>query len=217
MADDGDKGLQLARQHRPKVITLDVLMPEMDGWSVLTALKADPELATIPVIMLTIMDDKNIGFTLGAVEYMSKPIDKVRLATILKRYRSGQVLVVEDSPVVRLQLRQMLAHEGWLVNEAENGRIALQKIEQSEPDLILLDLMMPEMDGFEFVLALRQKRKYIPIIVLTAQDLTATDRERLNGYTEAILQKGRHSREDLLHQIRYWLESGAVENKEHST
>jgi GAF domain-containing protein/DNA-binding response OmpR family regulator len=208
-AASGAEGLRLARELRPAAITLDVMMPGMDGWAVLTALKADPTVADIPVIMLTIVDDKNMGFALGAADYLTKPVDWDRLAAILKKYRCAHppcgVLVVEDDTDTRDMLRRMLTREGWAVTEATNGRVALEQVAASQPELILLDLMMPEMDGFAFIEALRQQDAWrsIPVIVVTAKDLTPEDRQRLNGYVEQILQKGAYSREELLHEIHH--------------
>ncbi len=203
-AVDGPEGIKLAREVHPKLVTLDVLMPSMDGWTVLSKFKSDPELSDIPIIMLTILDDKNIGFTLGASDYMTKPIDREHLTAILRKYRSGFVLVVEDDTVLRVNMRRILEKEGWQVAEAENGRAALDRIAENTPDLILLDLLMPEMDGFEFVAELHRQEqwKHIPIIVITAQDLTPADRQRLNGYVQAFLQKGTFGRDDLLQQVR---------------
>ncbi len=207
-ASEGEEGLQRARELCPDAITLDVLMPKMDGWTVLTALKADPELADIPVIMLTIVDDKNMGYTLGAADYMSKPFDRKHLVALLQKYRTtpsgASVLVVEDDSDARKILRRMLEKEGWAVIEAENGRAALERVADFPPELILLDLMMPEMDGFQFVAELRRHEAWrsIPIVVVTAKDLTAEDRLKLNGYVEKILQKGSYSREVLLAEVR---------------
>jgi CheY-like chemotaxis protein len=206
-ATSGEEGLRLARALRPAAITLDVLMPGLDGWAVLTALKADPYVADIPVIMLTIVGDKNLGYALGAADYLTKPIDWDQLAAILKKYQCAQppctVLVVEDDATTRDMLRRMLTKEGWAVSEAENGRVALAQVVESHPELILLDLMMPEMDGFAFLEALRHQDAWrsIPVIVVTAKDLTSEDRQRLSGYVEQILQKGAYSREALLHEI----------------
>jgi signal transduction histidine kinase/DNA-binding response OmpR family regulator/HAMP domain-containing protein len=207
-ASGGEEGLHLTRELRPDAITLDVLMPRMDGWTVLTTLKADPELADIPVIMLTIVDDKNMGYALGASEYMTKPVDRERLVAILQKYRSDslpcRVLVVEDEAMTREMLRRMLEKEGWAVIEAENGRVALERMAENLPGLILLDLMMPEMDGFQFMDELRKNKAWrsIPVVVVTAKDLTAEDRLRLNGYVEKILHKGAYSREALLAEVR---------------
>jgi CheY-like chemotaxis protein len=207
-ASGGEEGLRLAGELRPDVITLDVLMPEMDGWAVLTALKADPELASIPVIMLTIVDDKNRGYALGVSEYLTKPVDRERLVAVLHKYRSVppplHALVVEDDAATREMLWRVLEGEGWTVAEAENGRVALERVAEEQPALILLDLMMPEMDGFEFVHELRKHGAWrsIPIVVVTAKDLTTEDRLRLNGYVEKILRKEAYSREALLTEVR---------------
>ncbi len=206
-ASNGKEGLRLARSLRPVAITLDVMMPGMDGWAVLQQLKTDPETQDIPVIMLTMVDDKNIGFALGATDYMTKPIDRLRLANLLGRYRcntgSCSVLLVEDDDVTREMMYALLTREGWNVMEAANGRIALECLESAIPDLVLLDLMMPEMDGFEFAHRLRERSEWfaIPVIVLTAKDLTDADRLRLNGYVEKVVQKGAWDRDALLREI----------------
>jgi CheY-like chemotaxis protein len=207
-AGSGEAGLRIARQSRPAAITLDVMMPEMDGWSVLAELKADAELRDVPVIMLTMVDDPERGFSLGAADYATKPVDRARLSQILKKYTCLNppcpVLLVEDDVATRAVTRNILEKEGWRVSEAANGKIALQKMEEERPTLILLDLMMPEMDGFEFADCVRQHPEWrsIPIVVLTAKDLTAADRQRLDGSVETILQKRSDSREALLTQVR---------------
>jgi len=207
-ASAGEEGLKLAGELRPDVITLDVIMPSMDGWAILSALKADPELADIPVIMLTILDNKNMGYTLGASDYLTKPVDRDRLVTILKKYRrelpNFRVLLVEDDIETREILRQMLEKTGCSVTEAGNGRVALERMADSQPALILLDLMMPEMDGFQFVAELRKHEDWrsIPVVVITAKDLTSEDRQRLNGYVEKILQKETCTSEELLTEVR---------------
>ena len=195
LAGDGKNGLELAKQHQPDVITLDVMMPGMDGWAVLTALKADPATADIPVIMLTIVEDKQIGFALGAADYFTKPIDWSRLGAVLRKYRKADgpqsVLVVEDDPATREMLRRALEKEGWRVVEAENGRVGLEKLSDGMPTLILLDLMMPEMDGFEFMQQLRARPdgRLVPVMVITAKDVTEEDRRQLNGQVARVLQK----------------------------
>ena len=207
VAADGKEGLRLAKVERPDAITLDVLMPGMDGWAVLSALKADPALADIPVIMITIIDEKHVGYALGAADYLTKPIDWKRLTAVLQKYQradaSCRVLVVEDDARTRKMLRTRLKRHGWSVTEAENGRVALARMAERLPDLILLDLMMPEMDGFQFVdqLRLNQAWRSIPVIVVTAKDLTEEDRRRLNGYVESILQKGAYEPEELLREV----------------
>ena len=208
VAADGQTGVELAKQLKPAVITLDVMMPHLDGWAVLAALKADPATADIPVIMLTIVDDKQMGFALGAADYFTKPIDFQRLHQVLEKYRkpAGQqtVLVIEDDPSMREMLQRTLAKEGWQVAEAQNGRVALEKLNGFVPALILLDLMMPEMDGFEFMDALRRRKdiQRIPVIVITAKDLTEQDHGRLNGGVERIIQKGATSQGEVLDLVR---------------
>ncbi len=218
-AAGGDAGLRLARQLRPVAITLDVMMPDMDGWSVLSALKADAALRDIPVIMVTMLDDPERGFTLGAADYATKPVDRQRLSQILKKYTCANppcpVLMVEDDPATRSITRNILEKEGWKVSEAENGREGLECMEQERPSLILLDLMMPEMDGFEFADRVRQRPewRFIPIVVMTAKDLTAKERRRLSGSVETILRKAGDSREALLKQVRDLVSNCAARHK----
>jgi CheY-like chemotaxis protein len=215
-APGGVEGLRQARDLRPDAITLDVMMPGMDGWAVLSALKADPDVADIPVIMLTIVDDKNLGYALGASDYLTKPIDRERLVTVLKQYgRDRPVLVVDDDVAVRHLFRRLLEPEGYAVVEAENGRVALERLRQMSPSVILLDLMMPEMDGFDFAAELRRHEVWreIPIIVVTARDLTRDDHERLNGYVQKILQKGAPGRDQLLAEVRELVASSVARRR----
>ena len=207
-AKSGAEGLALARELRPSVITLDVLMQEMDGWSVLQALKADAELYRIPVVMLTVLDEKQKGFELGASGYLNKPIDRAELATQLQRFqtREGEhrALVVEDDSSVRDMLRRLLVGEGWLVREAGNGREALTALAEDRVDLILLDLMMPEMDVFEFLSAMRlpPAPAATPVIIVTGADLSGEDLRRLKLGVGRILQKSAFEQEALLAHIR---------------
>ncbi len=208
-AMNGEDGLRLARQLHPDVIALDVMMLGMEGWTVLVNLKSDPELTDIPIVMLTVADDRNKGFALGACDYMTKPIDRDRLVTMLQRYQSAappsKILLVEDDAPMRQTLRRMLEKEGWAVDEAENGRVALQQLAMGNPALILLDLMMPEMDGFEFVSELRKREAWrsTPVVVITAKELTADDRLHLSGYLNRVLHKGAFSREMLLAEVHH--------------
>ncbi|MGH7809375.1 MAG: response regulator, partial [Candidatus Binatia bacterium] len=207
-AASGEEGLRLARELSPAVITLDVLMPGIDGWAVLTALKADPVLAEIPVIMLSIADEKHMGYALGAAEYLTKPIDWERLAEALQKYECIRppcpVLIIEDDETMRTMLGRRLEKEKWTVIQATNGRTALEQMRKLRPELILLDLMMPEMDGFQFLDEVRKREEWraIPVIVVTAKELTAEDRRRLNGSVEKILQKGAYSRDALIDEVR---------------
>ena len=195
VADSGPAGLLRARESKPDVITLDIAMPGMDGWSVLSALKNDLDLGEIPVVILTMADNKSLGYALGATEYLMKPIDRERLAAVLRRYSRlshDPILVVEDDPNTRDLLRSILTKDGWGVQTAENGLVALEKARNARPGLVLLDLMMPEMDGFTFIEEFRKlvSTREVPVIVLTAKDLTGEDRKRLNGHVKKIMAKG---------------------------
>jgi hypothetical protein len=207
-ATDGISGLEMARTMRPAAITLDVLMPGMDGWAVLAALKQSPETSGIPVIMLTVMDDREMGLTLGATDYLTKPVDRDRLVELMGTFYGdgppGHVLVVEDDADTRELVRRTLEKEGWTVDEAENGRVGLERVAAAAPDLILLDLMMPEMDGFDFLEAVRERMpaERIPVVVVTAKELTDADRQRLAGRVETVVEKGGTSRDRLLEEVR---------------
>jgi CheY-like chemotaxis protein len=205
-AADGAEGLQLAQALQPAAITLDVHMPGMDGWAVLTALKADARTAPIPVVMLTISGNRELGYALGVVDFLNKPVDRERLLAVLHKYRRDQpqpVLVVEDDAAMRAMLRRLLEKEGWAVDDAANGRAALGCLAQRAPQLILLDLLMPEMNGFEFVEELRRHEAWrgIPVVVITSKDLTADERARLNGHVDKVVQKGAYRREELLAEV----------------
>jgi PAS domain S-box-containing protein len=207
-ASSGEEGLELARKHRPDVITLDVQMPGMDGWEVLKTLKADPELRQIAVIMMTNIDEKTTGYALGAAEYMTKPVDRDHLVEVLKKFRNNAstrpVLVVEDDPSVREIIRRALSLEGLKVLEAANGIEALARLAESPPSLILLDLMMPQLDGFGFIEELRRNEEWnkIPVVVLTAKDISSDDRSRLEGFTSAVLIKKGQSPDALIREMR---------------
>jgi signal transduction histidine kinase/CheY-like chemotaxis protein len=213
-AAGGDEGLRLARKLKPNAITLDVMMPGMDGWMVLSALKTDPELANIPVVMVSMVEDRHVGYSLGAADYLVKPINREQLINVLNKYlpdnsQSRLIMLVEDDPPTRQMMETMLKKAGWRVSKAENGRIGLERLAEQPPDLILLDLMMPEMDGFEFITHLREHQDWrkIPVIILTAKDITSEDYARLNTYAETMFQKGAYERDKLLSEIRQLLAS----------
>ena len=212
-AAGGLEGLKLAKDLRPIAITLDVMMPDLDGWSVLAALRQDPELAEIPVIMITILDEHRRGVALGAAGYLTKPIDRERLHRMVSRFRASarptRVLLVEDDKDQRERLRGWLQGEQWVVQESANGREALTRLQADKPDVILLDLMMPEMDGFAVVAALQKEPRWrdIPVIVITARDLDAKDRERLNSGVQSVLVKETFRPRELVERIRQLVQS----------
>jgi signal transduction histidine kinase/DNA-binding response OmpR family regulator len=207
-AGGGLEGVKLAKHYQPAVITLDIVMPDVDGWTVLGLLKADPDTANIPIIIVTIVDEKKTGYALGASDYLTKPIQREKMVGLLRKYSCPTppcpVLLVEDDDEIRQLMRDTLQSEGWIILEAANGRIALEQVAQTRPAVILLDLMMPEMDGFEFLHELRAQREWrnIPVVVVTAMDLQPQDRERLNGSVQQVLQKGAYTREALLSEVR---------------
>lgn len=213
-ADNGEAGLSLAKQLHPHAILLDVMMPGMDGWSVLSAIKKDPELATIPIIMVSIVEDKNIGELLGAAEYLIKPVRRNDLNTILQKHlgtlEKARVLLVEDDIVMQQLMLEMLTEAGWQVQTANNGLQAIEylTLTHQPPQLILSDLIMPEMDGFELVTALRQSPVWqnIPIVILTSKHLTEDEQILLNTQAaNKIFQKNNYRIEELINEIQQCL------------
>jgi CheY-like chemotaxis protein len=205
-AQNAEEALELARAVRPNAITLDVIMPKMDGWAVLSALKADRELRDIPVIMVTVVPDRGIGISLGAAEVLTKPVDRERLTMLLRQLlrRDGPILVVEDDASARETIRHTVEKMGLAVAEAANGQLALRWLaENTAPALILLDLMMPEMDGFEFLDSFKAnpKWRHIPVIVITAKQLTALERSRLLNQAQKVIAKG-NSTDDVVAAIK---------------
>lgn len=204
-ASDGPTGLVLAGRLKPRAILLDVTMPGMDGWSVLSALKADPDLAAIPVVMVTFVSERALASSLGAADYVIKPVDWSRLRHVMEAFRDaeGDVLVVDDEADLRGITRQALEKNGWSVVEASNGEEGLAAVTRSIPRVILLDLSMPVMDGFEFLKELRTRPgcAEIPVVVLSALDLTQDDRRRLRGATQ-ILNKGTTRMSELVAKLQ---------------
>jgi signal transduction histidine kinase/CheY-like chemotaxis protein len=205
-AAGGVDGLAQARRAHPAAITLDVMMPDIDGWTVLAAVKGDPMLADIPVVLVTIVDDRQRGYALGATDYLVKPVDRRRLVESLRALCDvavGRILLVEDDEATRTTIRQMLEREGWEVAEAENGRVALERLAGGLPDAIVLDLLMPEMDGFEFVAELRSRAEWrkLPVLVVTAMELSEDDHRRLNGEVERVIRKSGQPRDELLREV----------------
>jgi signal transduction histidine kinase/DNA-binding response OmpR family regulator len=208
-ARNGVEALALAREHRPQAITLDVLMPQMDGWRALKELKDDVELRDIPVIMVTVLNERGMAIPLGAADFVTKPVDRQRLAAILRdhcaSWSSASILVVEDDLPTRETLCRSVVSMGYVAHVAVNGRNALDWLgNHPAPSLILLDLMMPEMDGFEFLQELRKRPEFVdvPVIVVTALELTAEDVRILSGQTERIIAKGQMYLSELAAAVR---------------
>jgi PAS domain S-box-containing protein len=204
-AESGEEGVEMAREKQPDVITLDVMMPGQDGWAVLAQLNSDPATSSIPVVMVTMVDDKSAGYALGASDYLVKPIDKERLVESLSKYRSGagMALVVEDDDATRDVITRHLTNSGWEVHEAPNGDRAFEKLEAVSPDVVLLDLMMPHTDGFEVAEQMRSDDDWreIPIVVITAMELDEYQAAQLEESVEAIYEKGAHSADQIIEEV----------------
>ena len=206
-ATSGSDGIDLASKYQPDLITLDVMMPEMDGWEVLSSLQRNDNTKNIPVIMLTMANEPDIGYSLGATDYLTKPVDWAHLSKILEKHdietKSQSILIVEDDEVTREMLKKSLETNKFKVVTAINGKDGLDRVKKAKPALILLDLMMPEMDGFEFAERLRENKEWldVPVVVITAKDLSKEDHKRLKGNVEAIMQKGSYTRDELLNEV----------------
>jgi len=222
VAADGEEGLRRIRELKPAAVLLDILMPAVDGWTVLETCKSDPKLADIPMIVLTISGNRKRAYELGAADFLVKPVDRKRLRDVLNRHRGvhSRVLLVDDDKGTRKVMKNLVAREGFLVMEANDGREALDQIEKAVPDLILLDVMMPEMDGFEFLEQLRSKSEWrsIPLVVVTAKDLSDDERQRLSGRFESISQRGVSAPEEMLDKLQAAIASrrgaGGIESGE---
>ena len=206
-ANDGRAGLTLARALKPRAILLDIEMPRMDGWAVLHAIRTDPEIAETPVIITSVVNEFSLAHVLGATDYMVKPIDWGALKDAMERYRpvdrEGSVLVVDDDGDARERVRRTLQRDGWQVREAENGAAALESLDAERPSLILLDLMMPVMDGFAFLRALRGRPDgTVPVVVLTAKEISASEKESLGRQADRLIVKGSMSLSEIGRQLR---------------
>jgi len=210
-ARNGIEGIEFAQKDKPHLVTLDLILPDIDGWQVLNTFKADPYLKDIPIIIITVTEDKERGFALGASEFITKPVDRGHLLNVVHKYSRikipRQALIIEDDLVTGELMQALLLREGWQTEIAINGFIALEKLTNYMPDIILLDLMMPEMNGFEFLMHLHTRAEWmnIPVIVVTAKELTKEDRLLLNGKVENVFQKGADRMETLLQQISEWV------------
>lgn len=212
VAHDGEEGLELARQQHPAGIVLDILMPKLDGWDFLARAKADPTIADVPVIIVSMVDERGKGFALGAAEYLVKPVGREELLTALGRVTSipavqeapPKVLAIDDDPMAVNLIEAVLEPKGYTVLKAGSGEEGIALARQEQPVIILLDLLMPEVDGFEVVERLRAEpgTARIPIVILTSQTMTRAEKERLNGQISFLAQKAEFKRADLLELVR---------------
>jgi CheY-like chemotaxis protein len=203
---DGEVGLRAARELRPDLVTLDIVMPRMNGWEVLRRLKEDPETSMIPVVVVSIIDARGSGFAVGASGFLTKPIDRARLLETLEAFRSAtpRVLVVDDDATQRALVGRALARTGWTVEQAADGAQALSALEARLPDVLLLDLFMPVVDGFAVVEAVRARPawRHLPIVVVTALDLGPAEHARLADRVHAVVAKSGNDLDRLLDEIR---------------
>jgi signal transduction histidine kinase/DNA-binding response OmpR family regulator/ligand-binding sensor domain-containing protein len=207
-ARTGEEAMKLARTMKPLAITLDLVLPGMEGWNVLRGLKSEAATANVPVIIVSMIDNRELGLAIGADDYFVKPVDwprlMRRLAELTSPRHAAKLLLIDDDVAVHAMLEQELTREGYQLESATSGREGLERAMQSKPDVIILDLMMPEMSGFEVAEALRARESTsrIPIVVLTAKDLTAEDRDRLRNGTSGVVRKGSAAAARLIREIR---------------
>ena len=215
-ANSGQHGLDLAAQEAPELIVLDAALTGVDGWTILAKLQDNPKLADIPVVILSAVNDTDMAFSLGATTVINKPIDAARLtaeiAMLLTPLSRNHVLLVEDDADSRTLVSRMLERENWSFRTAASGKAALRALKKSEPAIILLDLKMSGMNGFE-VLELVQKNPVwtkIPVIIISSMDITQEMRTNLAPRALAILKKGQFSREELTELIRPAIQSSLL-------
>jgi signal transduction histidine kinase/DNA-binding response OmpR family regulator len=207
----GAEGLEKARQLRPFAITLDIMMPHMDGWEVLHELKTDAATKDIPIIVVSIVDNKDLGYRLGAFDYLLKPFDRDAIAAALSRLspREGRILVVDDDPNVVDMVRQLLDEDPYEIVAAADGQEALDAVARRRPDVILLDLLMPNMDGFAVIEHLQQdpQHRLIPVVVLTAKTLSGSEQAWLEQSVVKVVHKMGLDRSAFIRELRNALAS----------
>lgn len=207
-SSNGEEALALAKKIKPDLITLDVMMPGLDGWSVLSSLKSNPATKDIPVIMVTMVDSKPMALALGAADYVAKPFDRDQIVRLIELHgvktSTPMILVVDDDTSSYDAISRMLTKDGCRTAYAMNGRSALEMMDELKPDLIILDLIMPEMNGFDFVRELRRREKglHTPVVVFSARDLSSQEKAMLRGTVQETLQKGKQTFTDLVLEVR---------------
>jgi CheY-like chemotaxis protein len=202
---DGEDGLKMARQHRPAVVLLDVDLPKLDGWGVLSELKADPELAPIPVIMLSAEESRARAFSLGASDYLVKPVEPARIADMVRRELAGgagDIIVADDDRATREIVCRQLRHAGLSATQATDGEEVLALVRENQPSLLILDLMLPNMDGFETLRQIREVGSTVPVIVLTGKELTAPEEEMLRECSARVVTKGGLALEQVVQEAK---------------
>jgi signal transduction histidine kinase/CheY-like chemotaxis protein len=215
-ASSGEEAVRVAREADPELIVVDVLKPSPDGWSLLSQLKSDPDLARIPVVMVSMSEGRSLGFALGAADCLVKPVDGARLVALTERHAraadAGPVLIVDDDEPTRAMLRRMLERHDFRVVEAADGREALARLDETRPSLVILDLMMPEVDGFTFLDELRARgpEAAVPVVVLTAKELTRSDEQRLSVQVNRILEKGSYEQDEFYAEVRRAIEAPPI-------
>jgi PAS domain S-box-containing protein len=213
-SSSGEQGLRMAREFRPQLITVDLMMPQLDGWQVIRAIKADPALRNIPVVVVSIVASENRGRILGAVDVLQKPISRAELLAVLHRclpLANPRILMVDDDDDSRRVLAALLEDEAYEFRAASNGREAAEIMEKFLPDLVLLDLIMPVMDGMTFLNLIRSNPRFqfLPVVVVTAKELTLAESERLRQTAQDVVQKGDTFEADLNRVLRRFLRGDA--------
>jgi CheY-like chemotaxis protein len=215
----GEAGVEAVRSLRPAAVILDIRLPGMDGWDVLSTLKADHETATIPVVMVSVLPERGRGFALGASDYLVKPVKRDDLLAALWRVvervappAGRRIVVVDDDPVALELVRVTLEPLGWVVRTCREGGEALELVRAEKPSVLLVDLLMPQTDGFMVIDAVASdpETASVPIVVLTAKALTAQDRRRLRGRVEFVASKGSLDLDELSSRLAALASSGRV-------
>jgi len=216
-AHNGAEAIRLAREVKPFAITLDIMIPGRDGWEVINELKGDPATEHIPIVVISILDNKSLGFSLGVTEYLTKPVERNTVLNALGRLMSPRcigmdctpnVLLVDDDPIHIMAMKAVLADSGYKVTVAPGGKEAIEVLKEATPCAVILDIMMPEVDGFMVLEELKKRKETrdIPVIILTAKDITDDDKKRLNGSIQDIIGKGNFAHEEVLRDLKNIME-----------
>ena len=212
VARDGEEGLTMARSLHPAGITLDISLPRLDGWDFLAQIKGDSSTADIPVIVVSMLDERGKGFALGAADYLVKPVNRNELLATLGRFTANgqgpnapyKVLAIDDDLLALELIEATLLPQGFTVLRASSGEEGMMKAQSERPALIILDLLMPEMDGFTVAERLRADpaTAEIPIVVLTSKSITQPEKERLNSHISHLARKAEFSRVEFVELVR---------------